>query len=48
MSKSKPASKLTHDELARRVFPSKVVREAKKVAHRPGSQSQRKSSGSRG
>ncbi len=33
MSKSKkPAMELTRDELARRVFPKKVIEEAKKIA----------------
>ena len=32
MPKPKPAAKLNRDEIARRVFPRKVVQEAKKVA----------------
>ena len=32
MKKRKPASELTRDELARRVFPKRVVDEAKKIA----------------
>ena len=40
MPKRKPASELTRDELAHRVFPPKVVREVKKVAQGCGSQSQ--------
>ena len=30
--RKKPASELTRDELARRVFPKKVVTEAKRIA----------------
>lgn len=36
MSKRKPVSELAHDELARRVFPRKVVQEAKKIARERG------------
>ena len=32
--KKKPAIELTRDELARRVFPKKVVQEAKKIAQK--------------
>ena len=32
----KPARELTRDELARRVFPPKVIREAKKLAQKRG------------
>ena len=32
MPKRKPASELTRDELAHRVFPRRVVQEAQKVA----------------
>lgn len=32
--KKKPAKELTTEEIAKRVFPSKVVREAKKEAHK--------------
>ena len=39
MSDKKPAKELTRDELARRVFPKKVVEEAKKIAEKRGSKS---------
>ena len=32
--RKKPAIELTRDELARRVFPKKVVQEAKKIAQK--------------
>ena len=35
----KPAMELTRDELARRVFPKKVVEEAKKIAGKQGRKS---------
>ena len=47
MQKPKPAAKLNRDEMARRVFPHKVIREAKKITQDCGSHSQTMSSAKR-
>ena len=39
MPKRKPVAELTRDELARRVFPKKVVREARKIVQKRGQNS---------
>ena len=39
MPEKRPARELTRDELARRVFPKKVVEEAKKLVEKRGRKS---------
>ena len=42
--RKKPARELTKDELAQRVFPARVVREAKRIAEERGGKGGRRSS----